>query len=311
MNRSIGLIGILLLWHCTFGIGRAQPDGTSLVGILDPDGQYAFAMNYFRTGEDHRAVDEFDRFVHFFPDDPRVESAMLYAAQALHREGRPAEALNRYRRIVERYPESRSAVRAGFESASCLLDMNEHEEAKAFLLKMAETASSSDIRDEAVYRMVWIELTHARFPEAARLAAQIGPIGKERYRIPDLQERLEQAGSIPKKDPALAGFLSVLPGGGYAYCERYRDTAVAFLLNVAFVAATVEAFREGNAALGCLAGFVGSGFYMGNIYGGINAAEKYNRNALRMFIERTVSDYRMNPQTGKTDGFDIQIRKDF
>jgi len=311
LNRSIFLIGMLILWHGTVGIGWAQPDEPSLVGILDPDGQYAFAMKYFRTGDDHRAVSEFDRFVHFFPDDPRVESAMLFAAQALHREGRPAEALKRYRRFLEQYPESRSAVRAGFESATCLMDMNEPEEAKALLLKMAETASSNDIRDEAVYRMVWIELSQARFSEAARLAEQIGPIGKERYRVTDLQERLEQAAGIPKKDPTLAGFLSILPGGGYAYCERYRDAAVAFLLNVAFAAATVEAFRDGNAALGCLVGFVGSGFYMGNIYGGINAAEKTNRTALRAFIERTVSDYRVDPQTGKTDGFGIQIRKDF
>ena len=311
MNRPIFLIGLLLLWHGTVGIGWAQNEEPSLVGILDPDGQYAFAMNYFRSGDHHRAVSEFDRFVHFFPDDDRVESAMLFAAQAVHREGRPADALKRYRRIVERYPESRSAVRAGFESATCLMDLNEPEEAKSLLLKMAETASSSEIRDEALYRTAWIDLSHARFSEAARLAEQIGPIGKERYRITDLQERLEQAADIPRKDPALAGFLSILPGGGYAYCGRYRDAAVAFFLNVAFVAATVEAFRDGNDALGCLVGFVGSGFYLGNIYGGINAAEKTNRNALRVFIERTASDFRMDPRTGKTDGFGIRIHSDF
>ncbi len=313
MNRRMPflllLISLPFLWHGSVAIGHA--DEPSLVGILDPDGQYDFAMGYFRGGDNHRAVSEFDRFVHFFPNDPRVESAMLHAAEAAHREGRPADALNRYRRIIERYPESRSAVAAGFASAECLLDMNEPGEAKASLLKMAETASSDAIRDEALYRSAWIDLSNARFSEAGRLAAQIGPSGRERYRIPALQERLEQAGDIPRKDPTLAGFLSILPGGGYAYCERYRDAAVAFFLNVAFVAATVEAFRDGNDALGCLVGFVGSGFYMGNIYGGINAAEKYNRNALRVFIERTASDFRVDPRTGKTDGIGIQIRSDF
>ncbi|MEW6259544.1 MAG: tetratricopeptide repeat protein [Thermodesulfobacteriota bacterium] len=311
MNRSIFRIGLLVLWLCTVGIGQAQPNESSLVGILDPDGQYAFAMDYYRNGDHHRAVSEFDRFVHFFPDDPRVESAMLFAAQALHREGRASDALKRYRQIVERYSGSQSAVRAGFESADCLMDMNEPGEAKALLLKMAETASSGDIRDEALYRTLWIDVSNARFSEAGRLAGEIGPIGKERYRIPDLQERLDQAGDISRKDPTLSGFLSILPGAGYAYCERYRDAAVAFFLNVAFIAATVEAFRDGNDALGCLVGFVGSGFYMGNIYGGVNAAEKYNRNAIRVFIERTASDFRVDPRTGKSDGVGIQIRSVF
>jgi tetratricopeptide (TPR) repeat protein len=289
----------------------AAPQLESLVGILDADGQYRFALQYYQSQDNARAVSEFDRFVHFFPDDPRVEEAMMFAAEAMFRDGRHSDALKRFEAIAGRFPGTRSAVRSRFEAARCLLALQQPEAAKALLLKIADTASTPEVRDEALYRIAWIDVEDARFEAADVSLAKIGAPGRQRYRIDALQTGLRGAGAIPRKDPVLSGALSIIPGGGYAYCGRYRDATVAFLLNTAFISATIEAFREGNDALGCLIGFVGSGFYMGNIYGGVNAAEKFNRNAVRVFIERTASDYRVDPRTGKTDGIGIRIQGDF
>lgn len=321
MRHRLTFLWIVIVWagaSCgafsavAFGQEKeATPQAQSLVGILDADGQYSFALQYYQSQDNGRAVSEFDRFVHFFPDDPRVEEAMMFAAEAMFRDGHHSDALKRFEAIAGRFPGARSAVRSRFEAARCLIAMQQPEAAKALLLKIADTASTPEIRDEALYRVAWIDVEDGRFEAADASLAKIGAPGRQRYRIDALQAGLRGADAIPRKDPVLAGALSIIPGGGYAYCGRYRDATVAFLLNTAFIAATIEAFRDGNDALGCLIGFVGSGFYMGNIYGGVNAAEKYNRNAVRIFIERTASDYRVDPRTGKTNGIGIRIQGDF
>ncbi|WP_028326138.1 tetratricopeptide repeat protein [Desulfatirhabdium butyrativorans] len=327
MRHRLAFLWLAIVWAgvfcCTPGavafgqeekarqVAPSAPQAESLVGILDADGQYSFALQYYQSQDNGRAASEFDRFVHFFPDDPRVPEAMMFAAEAMFRDGRHPDALKRFEAIADRFPGTRFAVRSQFEAARCLQALQQPEAARALLLRIADTAATPEIRDEALYRVAWIDVEDARFDAADASLAKIGVPGRQRYRIDALQAGLREAGAIPRKDPALAGALSIIPGGGYAYCGRYRDATVAFLLNAAFIAATIEAFREGNDALGCLIGFVGSGFYMGNIYGGVNAAEKYNRNAVRVFIERTASDYRVDPRTGKTDGIGIRIQGDF
>lgn len=43
-----------------------------------------------------------------------------------------------------------------------------------------------------------------------------------------ISEELEKEKQIARKNPRLAGFLSILPGAGQFYCERYQDALVAF-----------------------------------------------------------------------------------
>jgi hypothetical protein len=89
----------------------------------------------------------------------------------------------------------------------------------------------------------------------------------------------------PTKSPRLAGFLSVLPGAGFAYCGRYRDALAAFLLNAGLILAACESFDNDNEALGAVIAFVGAGFYGGNIYGAVSSAHKYNRSSRQRFLE--------------------------
>jgi hypothetical protein len=139
--------------------------------------------------------------------------------------------------------------------------------------------------------MGWISLEsqwQARTPswqEAADLFNRIRPENKDAYGVDQLLVKLDDTGNISRKSPAMAGFLSILPGGGYLYCNRYRDALMAFLLNGGLILAAVSSFENDNPALGAVIGFVETGFYSGNIYGGISSAHKYNRHQTRRFID--------------------------
>ena len=69
----------------------------------------------------------------------------------------------------------------------------------------------------------------------------------------------------------------LLPGLGHAYCGRYKDGAIAFVLNGLFIWAAVEAFTQDSNVLGGMLVAVELGWYVGNIYSAVNVAHKHNR----------------------------------
>ncbi len=88
------------------------------------------------------------------------------------------------------------------------------------------------------------------------------------------------------KIPATAGILAaVLPGAGHLYSERYRDAAIAFVLNAAFIWGMVEAFEHENYVVGGILTFFELGWYSGNIYSAVSGAHKYNRNKKKEYLD--------------------------
>jgi len=88
--------------------------------------------------------------------------------------------------------------------------------------------------------------------------------------------------------------LAIIPGAGHLYCERYKDAAIAFILNSAMIYAAYEAFDNNLDALGGIITFFELGFYSGNIYSAVNCAHKYNRNANKNFFEYLRQNSRIN-----------------
>ncbi|CCK79555.1 tetratricopeptide repeat protein [Desulfobacula toluolica] len=128
--------------------------------------------------------------------------------------------------------------------------------------------------------------------EAEKYFSMISLEGKKKYRMENSIASLEKIGQLKKKIPAVAGALSVVPGGGFLYCERYQDALVSFLLNSSLMLAAYESFENDNKFLGGAICFVEAGFYTGNIYGSITSAHKYNQTKQKQFIDSLKQDYR-------------------
>ncbi|MBW1667369.1 MAG: hypothetical protein JRJ66_04805 [Deltaproteobacteria bacterium] len=78
-------------------------------------------------------------------------------------------------------------------------------------------------------------------------------IDKESDLYPSAQELAEKSLSgedLAYKNPNTAGIMAaLLPGLGHAYCRRYRDGLMAFVVNGVFIWASVESFHEGHEVL--------------------------------------------------------------
>ena len=162
------------------------------------------------------------------------------------------------------------------------------------LNNLVTITQDEDIRDEAYYRIGWIYIETASWDNARQYFEKISHKNRQKFRLERLADELGKETLIPQKDPNLAGFLSIIPGGGYLYCERYQDALIAFLLNGGLILAAYESFDEGNGALGGLLTFVGFGFYAGNIYGAVTSAHKFNRKETGRFIYQLKKNTRVN-----------------
>lgn len=80
----------------------------------------------------------------------------------------------------------------------------------------------------------------------------------------------------PAKKAWLAGTLAVVPGLGYAYNGMYQTALSAFLMNAAIMATVWELSDNGLPIAAFSLGLAGSSFYLGNIWGSANAANKIN-----------------------------------
>ncbi len=253
--------------------------------ILDADQQYQYAEICFARGDYETATGEFKRFMHFFPEDTRVEKAMFAIAMSDYHRERYQEAIAAFTDVKDRFPNTPLSIRATFMMSDCYLRLKDTGNAIITLHNLLEQTDDADVRDQAHNAMGWIYIERGEFEKARAVFQKIGLKNQTRYAVDMLSEELEKDVLIPWKNPQAAGFLSILPGGGYLYCERYQDALVAFLLNGALILASWQAFDQGNPALGSVIAAVEFGFYAGNIYGGIASAHKYNDQKTHDFIE--------------------------
>jgi hypothetical protein len=143
-----------------------------------------------------------------------------------------------------------------------------------------------DVKDKANYKIGWIHLEMASWEKARSFFDKVSIANRDKYKLEPLQKEIEKGIQIKTKNPRWAGCLSLLPGLGYAYLERYSDALTAFLVNGGLIFGAFSAFENDNPALGAILAIIGSGFYGGNIFGAVSGAHKHNRNLTVQFIDR-------------------------
>jgi tetratricopeptide (TPR) repeat protein len=101
--------------------------------------------------------------------------------------------------------------------------------------------------------------------------------GSDKIIASHLIRALRKFPDLSHKSPILAGGLSaIVPGAGYAYCHRWGTGFASLLINGLLAWTFSDALNHDQYGLASLTGFVGIGWYVGNIKGSANAAKKYN-----------------------------------
>ncbi len=80
------------------------------------------------------------------------------------------------------------------------------------------------------------------------------------------------------KSPTVAGILSIIPGFGKFYTKNYSDGLTSLLITGLFSFLAYDNFKNSHQFRGYLFSVTALGFYLGNIYGSVASAYRYNRN---------------------------------
>ena len=253
--------------------------------VIDADRQFDYAERLLTDRDFVSAVNEYRRFVYLFPRDDRVESAVYRIGLCYLSMGQPELAIQSFAPIIDDFGDNPYAEDAYFRTSEAYLKLGRTGSAITTLHSLATLSGDPDIRDNAHYRIGWIYLETAQWEQARDYFDKISLKNSEKYRLKKLTDLIEKRPSQPRKRPGLAGALSIVPGGGYLYCERYQDAFMAFLLNAGLMYAAYEAFDHELYALAGVISFVEFGFYSGNIYGAVSSAHKYNQTKDRNLID--------------------------
>lgn len=258
----------------------------SAVRVIDAGEQFDLAAYFLSRQDYNRAITEFERFCFYFPNDERFFIARYNIGMSHFQLSAYAMALRSLTAIAEEVPPTRLFYKASFLISECMLRLGERDRAITQLSNLAATANTQDVADEANYRLGWIHLEDHHTDAAIAYFARIKQTNRQKLNTSGTEKALKEIDQLHLKRPELAGVLSVVPGAGYLYTERYQDALISFLVNGLLFWATYEAFDHDLPALGCLAGLAGAGFYTGSIYGSVSSAYKYNRNAYDAVLNR-------------------------
>lgn len=129
-------------------------------------------------------------------------------------------------------------------------------------------------RAVAARRSAALCLRDRRFDDAVRSLSS-SPLDEARH-----VQRIEQAASQPRRQPWIGGLLGLIPGLGYCYSGEYANGARSFLLNGLFLGLMVWAIDQEQWAAAGVIGFFEITWYSGSIYGGVDAAHRWNRRIL-------------------------------
>lgn len=272
--------------------------GAATTVVVDADAQFKFAQTYLQKRDFYRAVGEYERFVHFFPHDPRVPTALVQIGKAYFKGKRFDQAVEAFRNVIDQYPGTRHALQARLMISECYSARKDFPAALFVLDRLLRDTRDPELRDQIFYRKGWIHLEADEWEKARASFAKISSKNRDTYRLQQLSKDLNKKALLRPKKPGLAGALAVFPGAGHLYCGRYQDATIAFLLNGVMIAAAVEAFDNGNEALGVLVTLFEIGFYSGNIYSAVNCAHKHNRKQRRDFLQYLKSHSRVRLSAG-------------
>lgn len=224
-----------------------------------PERQLSFAEELRTDGETYRAVTEYKRFLHHYPEDPSIPTAMKGLGLAYAQAGRWEDAVSVFHKLSE-LPESGPDEKLIFGSA--LYKAQRFNEAIAVF-------------------------TEPETGDRGALLAELSDLrmGKQTsYGDPEISKEYS---ALNRKNKTTAGlFSALLPGAGHLYCGRPRDATVSFIVNGAFIWGAYASARNDDWALAGILGFFELGWYSGNVVSAMGAAQKWNFREEERFFNR-------------------------
>jgi tetratricopeptide (TPR) repeat protein len=280
--RPIGVL-FFLIFIFPFTPLAAEEEKISVDAKLQMD----LADHFFQEGDYYRAITEYKRFLFFFPQNRQCEEAEWKISRSYFHGIRWDEAISASERLINHFPSTQYKAEALLLIGLCFKEKKEYNRARFFFGKVKEEAADTPNADEARWQTAATYLKEEKWKEASASLREINKNNKLFLKSEYFAQGLDRIHEIPRKSPTTAGVLAaILPGSGHLYCERYRDAAIAFLLNGVFIWAMVESFQRENYVVGGILTFFELGWYSGNIYSAISSAHKFNKRKQEEYLNQ-------------------------
>jgi len=240
-----------------------------------------FAESLFAEGDYYRAITEYKRALSLSPPAPLAARLRLRIGQSYLDGGRSAAALPYFEAL---FGDPSFGASARLLAARAWLRERRFDSARELLASLLDDPDPVP-RGGARYLAGCLALRQGR-GDAARehlLAIPHGhPLADRALGLADAALRLP---SLPRKSPGLAGALSLVPGLGHLYLGEPGTGLLAFTVNGLFGFAAADSFQGGHIGAGTLLAAVALFLYSGTIYGAVEGAHRFNRDAERNFLD--------------------------
>jgi len=195
-------------------------------------------------------------------------------------------------RMLDRAEESSTNLTAAalLLRADSALERKDFQGADYYLEALSGCPAAADWKNYSSLRAAESRLRQGRFDEARTALDAYSPRDERRLAA------VEGYVKGHDKSPELGGLLgAVLPGLGYAYSGEYGNATRSFVLNGIFIFGMARTARDES--WGAFAGlsFFELAWYTGSIYGGVDAAYRFNQNRLENAVEDIRGNARFTP----------------
>jgi len=177
-----------------------------------------------------------------------------------------------------------------------------HEEAVYYLQSAVGEETTSDMRKFVVRRVAGEHLRAGR-SDQARLVLSQAP-GDEVAALVALTSYERER----DKSPVWGGVLGLIPGLGYIYSGEYANGLRSLILNGLFAGAMVYSGVEDQWGAFAVISFFELTWYSGSIYGGIDAAQRYNRARQERCLEAVQGQAAFVPDFKQLPVISLQFR---
>ncbi|MFO7535380.1 MAG: tetratricopeptide repeat protein [Kiritimatiellia bacterium] len=245
----------------------------------------SFANSLFAEKDYYRAITEYKRHLHLYPDSPMASETRLAVGLAYFRGEKWEAARAAFQETRDSASTPESARQAQLLMGESAYRGSDYPSAldcfDAFTRQHPSDPGSVDARMRVSQCLLQLDKNLPAKSQATSLIAS----RPSDERAADFAREMQSVDALPRKSPLLAGSLSaILPGAGQLYTGRPRDAGISFLLNGSLIALAAIAFNNDEPVAGGILTVLELSWYSGNIYGAVNGAHKYNRFQRQRFV---------------------------
>lgn len=287
LMRSILTVLTALIFSSSI---QAQTVSNDISEYFKPENILSFANHLYEEADYARAAGEYRRFLFAAGDAEGSDSIYYKMIKAVFLAGDHEDCLKFLDAYKDRY--SRSSRIDDVPLYKSIVEHNHGNFSRSIALLDTASVSMPHLKN-VVIAMDYIFLSDLNNAsswvcgdggEFVRQDADPLPNYHEQVRY--LCKQIASADSIGHKSKLLAGLLStVVPGSGKVYCDRTMDGIYSLIIVGLSLWQAYDGFADNgtSSGKGWILGALGTGFYLGNIYGSVIAADQYNNKAFKKF----------------------------